>query len=189
MTTSILITGGAGYIGSHTAVALMEAGHHVVIVDSFSNSSPSVLDRLHRLCSNAFDFIEADVRDPLALDRIFKQHQIDSVIHFAGLKAVAESILQPLRYFEHNVGGTVNLLQAMERAGVHRIVFSSSATVYGNPQQVPIPETAFLQVSNPYGRTKLVCEDILRDLQRTDSRWRIVMLRYFNPVGAHPSGL
>lgn len=189
MTTSILVTGGAGFIGSHTAVTLMEAGHHVVIVDSFINSSPRVLDRLRRLCGNAFAFVEADVRDPVALDRIFGQHQIDSVIHFAGIKAVAESMSQPLRYFEHNVGGTINLLQAMDRADVRRIVFSSSATVYGDPQQVPVPETAFLQASNPYGRSKLVCEDILRDLQCTDMRWRIVMLRYFNPVGAHPSGL
>jgi UDP-glucose 4-epimerase len=189
MTTSILVTGGAGYIGSHTAVTLMEAGHHVVILDSFRNSSPRVLDRLRRLCGDAFAFVEADVRDPVALDRIFGQHQIDSVIHFAGLKAVAESMSQPLHYFAHNVGGTVNLLQAMDRAEVRRIVFSSSATVYGEPQQVPVPETAFLHPSNPYGRTKLICEDILRDLWRTDPRWSIVMLRYFNPVGAHPSGL
>jgi UDP-glucose 4-epimerase len=189
MTTSILVTGGAGYIGSHTAVTLMEAGHHVVIVDSFCNSSRHVLERLHRLCGTAFEFVEADIRDAAALDRIFRRHQVDSVIHFAGLKAVAESMSQPLRYFEHNVGGTVCLLQAMDRAGVRRIVFSSSATVYGDPQQVPVPETASLRAINPYGRTKLICEEILRDLQRADARWSIAMLRYFNPVGAHPSGL
>jgi UDP-glucose 4-epimerase len=189
MKSSILVTGGAGYIGSHTAVTLMEAGYRVVIVDNFCNSNPRVLDRLRRLCGSAFEAVRADLRDRTALDRIFERYQVDSVIHFAGLKAVAESTSQPLRYFDHNVGGTINLLQAMGCANVRQIVFSSSATVYGNPQQVPIPETAPLQVNNPYGRTKLVCEDMLRDLQRADVRWRILILRYFNPVGAHPSGL
>lgn len=189
MKSSILVTGGAGYIGSHTTVALMEAGHRVIIVDNFCNSSPRVLDRLRGLCGSAFEFVQADLRDGAALDRIFGQYQVDSVIHFAGLKAVAESVLQPLRYYDWNVGGTLNLLQAMDRANVRNIVFSSSATVYGNAQQVPIPETAPLKVNNPYGRTKLLCEDMLRDLQRADERWRILILRYFNPVGAHPSGL
>ncbi|VTU34008.1 UDP-glucose 4-epimerase [Variovorax sp. SRS16] len=189
MTPSILITGGAGYIGSHTAVALMEAGHKVVILDNLCNSDARVLDRLRRLAGNAFEFEQGDVRDAALLDRVLAQHAVNSVIHFAGLKAVGESVAQPLRYFDNNVGGTFSLLQAMERADVRHMVFSSSATVYGDPEQVPIPETAPLKATNPYGRTKLVCEDMLRDLQRADPRWKIAMLRYFNPVGAHPSGL
>lgn len=189
MTPCILITGGAGYIGSHTAVMLMEAGHRVIIIDNLCNSSPCVLDRLHQLCGDAFEFVQADVRDGAALDTVFAQHPVDSVIHFAGLKAVGESVTQPLHYFDNNVGSTVSLLQAMDRADVRHIVFSSSATVYGDPQQVPIPETAPLKATNPYGRTKLICEDMLRDLQRADPRWQVAILRYFNPVGAHPSGL
>jgi UDP-glucose 4-epimerase len=189
MTSSILITGGAGYIGSHTAAVLMGAGHEVVIIDSLCNSHSGVLDRLRRLGSNAFEFVQADVRDGPALDRVFAQHAIGSVIHFAGLKAVGESVAQPLRYFDNNVSGTLSLLQAMDRAQVRRLVFSSSATVYGDPEEVPIPETAPLRVTNPYGHTKLVCEGILRDLQRADPHWVIAILRYFNPVGAHPSGL
>lgn len=189
MTHPILITGGAGYIGSHTAVTLMQAGHRVVLVDNLCNSSARVLERLRRLCGNAFEFVQADVRDGAALDSLFARHAIASVIHFAGLKAVGESVAQPLRYFENNVGGTISLLQAMERAGVRRLVFSSSATVYGDPASVPIPETAPLTATNPYGRTKLVCEDLLRELQRADARWQVAILRYFNPVGAHESGL
>jgi UDP-glucose 4-epimerase len=189
MTPPILITGGAGYIGSHTAVLLMEAGHRVVIVDNLSNSSVRVLERLRQLCGDAFEFVQADVRDGAALDGVFVRHSVASVIHFAGLKAVGESVAQPLRYFDNNVGGTVSLLQAMERANLRRLVFSSSATVYGEPQQVPIPETAPLSATNPYGRTKLVCEDMLRDLLAADPRWQVAILRYFNPVGAHASGL
>jgi UDP-glucose 4-epimerase len=189
MTPSILITGGAGYIGSHTAVTLMEAGHRVIIVDNLCNSGPRVLDRLHRLCGDAFEFVRADIRDSTALDHVFAKNSIASVIHFAGLKAVGESVAQPMRYFDNNVGSTVSLLQAMERAEVRRIVFSSSATVYGDPQQVPIPETSPLQATNPYARTKLICEDMLRDLQQADPRWQVAILRYFNPAGAHPSGL
>ncbi|TAL72098.1 MAG: UDP-glucose 4-epimerase GalE [Burkholderiaceae bacterium] len=189
MTQPILITGGAGYIGSHTAVTLMEAGHRVVLVDNLCNSSARVLDRLRRLCGDAFEFVQADVRDGAALDALFEHRTIASVIHFAGLKAVGESVAQPLRYFDHNVGGTISLLQAMERAGVRRLVFSSSATVYGDPASVPIPETAPLTATNPYGRTKLVCEDLLRELTHADARWQVAILRYFNPVGAHESGL
>jgi UDP-glucose 4-epimerase len=189
MAPYILITGGAGYIGSHTAVTLMEAGHKVIIIDNLCNSSPRVLDRLHQLRDDAFEFVQADVRNGAALDRIFAQHPVHSVIHFAGLKAVGESVTQPLHYFDNNVGSTVSLLQAMDRADVRRIVFSSSATVYGDPQQVPTPETAHLKATSPYGRTKLICEDMLRDLQGADSRWQVAILRYFNPVGAHPSGL
>ena len=188
MKNTILITGGAGYIGSHTAVELMNAGHHVVIVDNLCNSSAKVLDRLEALAGENFSFVQADVRDGAALDKIFTEHAIDGVIHFAGLKAVGESVAQPVRYFDNNIGSTLSLLQAMDRAGVRRIVFSSSATVYGDPAQVPITEGSALQVTNPYGRTKLMCEDILRDLQASDPRWHVAILRYFNPVGAHISG-
>jgi UDP-glucose 4-epimerase len=184
-----LITGGAGYIGSHTAVELMGAGHEVVIVDNLVNSSIRVLDRLEKLCGRRFSFVKADVRDGAALDRIFAEHTIDGVVHFAGLKAVGESVAQPIRYFDNNIGSTLALLHAMDRADVRRIVFSSSATVYGDPETVPITESSPLQVTNPYGRTKLMCEDILRDLQQADPRWQVAILRYFNPVGAHESGL
>jgi UDP-glucose 4-epimerase len=160
----------------------------VVIVDNLCNSSAKVLDRIEALAGKNFSFVQADVRDGAALDRIFAEHRIDGVIHFAGLKAVGESVAQPLRYFDNNVGSTLALLQAMDRANVRRIVFSSSATVYGDPEQVPITEGSRLQVTNPYGRTKLICEDILRDLQQADPRWHVAILRYFNPVGAHLSG-
>jgi UDP-glucose 4-epimerase len=186
--STILVTGGAGYIGSHTAVELMKAGHQVVIVDNLCNSSAKVLYRIEALAGKNFSFVQADVRDSAALDRIFAEHRIDGVIHFAGLKAVGESVAQPLRYFDNNVGSTLALLQAMDRANVRRIVFSSSATVYGDPEQVPITESSRLQVTNPYGRTKLMCEDILRDLLVSDPRWQVAILRYFNPVGAHISG-
>jgi UDP-glucose 4-epimerase len=186
--SNILVTGGAGYIGSHTVVELLNAGHQVVIVDNLCNSSAKVLDRIEALAGKNFSFMQADVRDGAALDRIFAEHRIDGVIHFAGLKAVGESVAQPLRYFDNNVGSTLALLQAMDRANLRRIVFSSSATVYGDPEQVPITEGSRLQVTNPYGRTKLICEDILRDLQQADPRWHVAILRYFNPVGAHISG-
>jgi UDP-glucose 4-epimerase len=192
MTSKILITGGAGYIGSHTSVELMNAGHHVVIVDNLCNSSIKVLDRIQNLAGSNFTFIQEDVRNVAALDLIFKEHAIEGVVHFAGLKAVGESVAQPLRYFDNNVGSTLALLQAMDRAQVRRIVFSSSATVYGDPAQVPITEASQLQVTNPYGRTKLMCEEILRDLQASTPKqpnlWQVAILRYFNPVGAHISG-
>lgn len=186
--STILVTGGAGYIGSHTVVELMNAGHKVVILDNLCNSSIAVLERIEQLVGTRLRFVQADVRDGTALDRLFAEHTIDGVIHFAGLKAVGESVAQPLRYFDNNVGSTLALLQAMDRAGVRRMVFSSSATVYGDPDQVPITEDSRLQVTNPYGRTKLVCEDILRDLQLSDPRWQVAILRYFNPAGAHESG-
>ena len=186
--STILVTGGAGYIGSHTVVELLNAGHQVIIVDNLCNSSIAVLERIHKLAKPNFRFVQADVRDGAALDRLFAEQPIDGVIHFAGLKAVGESVSQPMRYFDNNVGSTLALLQAMDRAGVRRIVFSSSATVYGDPEQVPITEGSRLQVTNPYGRTKLMCEDILRDLQVSDPRWQVAILRYFNPVGAHISG-
>lgn len=188
MRTKILITGGAGYIGSHTAVELMAAGQHVVIVDNLCNSSVKVLDRLQALAGANFTFVQADVRDGAALDPIFAQHQIEGVIHFAGLKAVGESVAQPVCYFDNNVGSTLALLQAMNRADVRRIVFSSSATVYGDPAKVPVTEDSPLQVTSPYARSKLMCEDILRDVQASDPRWQVAILRYFNPVGAHSSG-
>ncbi len=189
MTSPILITGGTGFIGSHTVVTLVNASQHVVILDNLCNSSRKVLDRLARLHASPIEFVEADIRDTKALDAVFARYNFAGVIHFAGLKAVGESVAQPLRYFENNVGGTINLLQAMDRANVRRIVFSSSATVYGDPEVVPIPETAALTATNPYGRTKLMCEDALRELHTADPRWSIAILRYFNPVGAHESGL
>lgn len=189
MSTKILITGGAGYIGSHAAIELVNAGYEVVIVDNLCNSSIEVMDRLRMICGGRFTFFQADVRDEGALNRIFDDHLIKGVIHFAGLKAVGESVFDPIRYFENNIGSTLSLLRAMDRVNVRNIVFSSSATVYGEPDSLPIPESGRLQVTNPYGRTKLMCEDILRDLQRADSRWMVAILRYFNPVGAHESGL
>ena len=189
MTQPILITGGTGFIGSHTAVTLAEAGQPVVILDNLCNSSPKVLDRLVQLGASPLEFVQADIRDSDALDALFARYDFSGVIHFAGLKAVGESVAQPLRYLENNVSGTLNLLQAMDRANVRRIVFSSSATVYGDPVSVPIPETAALTATNPYGRTKLMCEDALRELHAADPRWAIAILRYFNPVGAHASGL
>jgi UDP-glucose 4-epimerase len=189
MTSPILITGGTGFIGSHTVVTLAQAGQPVVILDNLCNSSRNVLERLARLNASPIEFVEADIRDAKALDAVFARYSFAGVIHFAGLKAVGESVAQPLRYFENNVGGTINLLQAMDRANVRRIVFSSSATVYGDPEVVPIPETAALTATNPYGRTKLMCEDALRELHTADPRWSIAILRYFNPVGAHESGL
>jgi UDP-glucose 4-epimerase len=189
MTQPILITGGTGFIGSHTVVTLAEAGQPVVILDNLCNSSPKVLDRLAKLGASPLEFVQADIRDSAALGALFARYDFAGVIHFAGLKAVGESVAQPLRYLENNVSGTINLLQAMDRANVRRMVFSSSATVYGDPVSVPIPETAALTATNPYGRTKLMCEDALRELHAADPRWSIAILRYFNPVGAHESGL
>lgn len=185
----ILVTGGAGYIGSHTVVALIEQGHDVIILDNLSNSSPRVIDRIAQLTGNAPKLIEGDIRDSEALAQIFSAHDIGSVIHFAGLKAVGESVSDPLTYYEVNVGGTTALLQAMKEYGVKRMVFSSSATVYGTPKFLPYTEEHPLSPLNPYGRTKLMIEDILRDLSASDPDWRVRILRYFNPCGAHPSGL
>ena len=184
----ILITGGTGFIGSHTAVVLAQAGVPIVILDNLCNSSPKVLERLARLGVQPLEFVQADIRDAQALDGLFARHRFAGVVHFAGLKAVGESVAQPLRYLDNNVSGTLSLLQAMDRANVRRIVFSSSATVYGDPAVVPIPETAPLTATNPYGRSKLMCEDALRELHAADARWHIAILRYFNPVGAHESG-
>lgn len=185
----ILVTGGTGYIGSHTVVELLAAGKDVLILDNYANSSPKVLERIAKISGRAPAFREGDIRDVDGLRALFAAHRIEAVIHFAGLKAVGESVEQPLTYYDNNVNGTLCLLQAMRQAGVRRLVFSSSATVYGDPHRVPIREDFPLQATNPYGRSKLMVEEVLRDLQRAEADWQIAILRYFNPVGAHPSGL
>lgn len=189
MPKKILVTGASGYIGSHTCVELLQAGFVVIALDNLCNSSREAITRVERITGSALPFHEADVRDRPALDRILCEHEIDAVIHFAGLKAVGESVVQPLRYFDNNVSGTITLLQALADVGIKRFVFSSSATVYGDPESVPILETARLTTTNPYGRSKLMVEQILNDLMQADPHWRIGILRYFNPVGAHQSGL
>ncbi|MGI4719883.1 MAG: UDP-glucose 4-epimerase GalE [Janthinobacterium lividum] len=185
----ILVTGGMGYIGSHTVVELQQAGHDVVVVDNLSNAVVSVQERVQRITGKEFQFEEADIRDRAAMERIFGLHAVEAVIHFAGLKAVGESVAQPLRYYDNNVNGSVILFETMAKFGVKTIVFSSSATVYGDPASVPIREDFPLSATNPYGRSKLMIEDILRDLAKAEPDWRIALLRYFNPVGAHESGL
>jgi UDP-glucose 4-epimerase len=188
---TVLVTGGAGYIGSHTCVVLLEAGLRVVVLDNLDNSSLVALERVAELVPAAEErlvFVEGDIREPHDLDRAFEHGDVESVVHFAGLKAVGESVEVPLRYYDNNVGGTVQLLDAMERHGVRDLVFSSSCTVYGEPETVPITEDTPLGASSPYGRTKLHIEEMLRDVAATGG-WRIALLRYFNPVGAHPSGL
>jgi len=185
---TVLLTGATGYIGSHTWLALLEAGFDVVGLDNFSNSSPQVLPRLAGLAGQTPRFVQANVNDAAALDALFTRERIDAVVHFAAFKAVGESTQQPLAYYANNLGGLMTLCDAMQRHGVVTLVFSSSATVYGDPQELPIPESAPLSATNPYGATKLMSEDILRDIERADTRWRIALLRYFNPVGAHASG-
>lgn len=185
----ILVTGGAGYIGSHTCLELLAAGYEVVVYDNFSNSNPESLDRVARIGGRKPTVVQGDVRDKALLEQTLRQHQCTSVIHFAGLKAVGESVEKPLEYYDHNVIGTHRLLQAMLATGVRSLVFSSSATVYGDPQRLPLTEDHPLSATNPYGRTKLMIEDMLRDLFQSTPDWRIAILRYFNPVGAHESGL
>ncbi|ADH86485.1 UDP-glucose 4-epimerase GalE [Desulfurivibrio alkaliphilus] len=186
-----LLTGGAGYIGSHTALALLEAGHRVVVFDNLVNSSAEALRRVERLTGQAVTLFEGDMRDPAALRTVFAQHQPDAVIHFAGLKAVGESVRLPLDYYENNVTGTLNLCRAMVAAGVFTLVFSSSATVYGTANDSPLKEemNTGVGLTNPYGRSKWMIEQLLQDAAAADERWRIALLRYFNPVGAHESGL
>jgi UDP-glucose 4-epimerase len=185
----VLLTGGMGYIGSHTAVVLTEAGHEVVLYDNLCNSKVSVLDRLETIIGKRLPFIEGDVRDSDKLEGALKAHKIDAVIHFAGLKAVGESVEKPIDYYDNNVTGTISLLKAMRAADVKTLVFSSSATVYGDPQYLPLDEAHPTSATNPYGRSKLQIEEILADVAISDRGWRIVCLRYFNPVGAHDSGL
>lgn len=185
----ILITGGAGYIGTHTCVELLNAGHEVVVVDNLSNSRIEALQRVERITGKTVPYVLADVNDRTALREVFNTFPIEAVIHFAGLKAVGESVQVPLRYYFNNVSGSLTLFETMAEFGVKRLVFSSSATVYGDPHTVPIREDFPLDATNPYGRTKLMVEDMLRDLALSDPEWRIALLRYFNPVGAHESGL
>ena len=190
MDNSILVSGGAGYIGSHTTLALLEAGFEVVVLDNLCNSSQESLRRVERICGKAPLLVQGDIRDRALLDELFASYKIGAVLHFAGLKAVGESVQKPLDYYENNVVGSVTLCQAMAQAGVFRLVFSSSATVYGEPRQMPISEVFPTGVpTNPYGRSKLMVEELLKDLANSDPRWSIALLRYFNPVGAHPSGL
>ncbi|APW47520.1 UDP-glucose 4-epimerase GalE [Rhodoferax antarcticus] len=185
----IFITGGAGYIGSHTCVELLSAGEQVTVFDNFSNSQPEALKRVERITGKTVHFVEGDIRDQAALQAALQASGAKAVIHFAGLKAVGESVAQPLRYYDNNVLGTLKLLQAMQACEVKTLVFSSSATVYGDPQRLPLTEDHPLSATNPYGQTKLVIENMLRDLLASDPSWRIGILRYFNPVGAHTSGL
>ena len=186
---NILLTGGTGYIGSHTAVVLVNAGHRVVLYDNLANSDASVVDRLEKITGARLPFVQGDIRSTDLLASTLESYGIDAVIHFAGLKAVGESVVDPLVYYENNVGGTISVLRAMTRVGIKRLVFSSSATVYGNPQYLPIDEAHPRSATNPYGRTKLQIENILEDLAASDASWRMTCLRYFNPVGAHESGL
>ena len=184
----ILVTGGAGYIGSHTVVELLNAGHEVAVVDNLSNASVKSLDRVEEITGKKVHFYEVDIRDDVTLDEVFRNEQPEAVIHFAGLKAVGESVEIPMKYFDNNIGGTLTLLHVMKKAGCKNMVFSSSATVYGKPETVPIREDFPTSVTNPYGRTKLVIEDILKDLYKSDPSWNVILLRYFNPIGAHESG-
>lgn len=185
---TILVTGGAGYIGSHTCVELLNAGYDIVVVDSFINSKPEALKRVSEITGKEFPVYHIDLLQKDELETVFSRHSIEAVIHFAGLKAVGESVAIPLRYYHNNITGTLMLCEVMQAYGVKKMVFSSSATVYGTPEHVPISEDFPLQATNPYGRTKLMIEEILRDLYVSDNEWSIALLRYFNPIGAHPSG-
>ena len=185
----ILVTGGAGYIGSHTCVELIESGYTPIVYDNLSNSSTVALDRVKTITGQEVTFVEGDIRDSETLQQVIKSHKIEAVIHFAGLKAVGESVEKPLMYYDNNVSGSVKLLEAMQACDVKNIIFSSSATVYGDPASVPILEDFPISATNPYGQSKLMVEEILRDVYTSDDSWNISLLRYFNPVGAHESGL
>ena len=185
---AVLVTGGAGFIGSHTCIELLEAGYEVVVVDNLCNSSAEAVRRVEEITGKKITFYEADLLDRAAMEGIFDKENIESVIHFAGLKAVGESVVKPLEYYYNNITGTLVLCDVMRNHGVKKIVFSSSATVYGSPKSVPIREDFPLSVTNPYGRTKLMLEEILTDLHTADPEWNVILLRYFNPVGAHKSG-
>lgn len=185
----ILVTGGAGYIGSHTCVELLSDNYDIIVLDNLSNSSEESLNRVQQITGKTLEFVQGDIRDRMLLDKLFTENTIEAVIHFAGLKAVGESVEIPLSYYDNNVYGTLVLLEAMKAADVKTIVFSSSATVYGDPASLPISEDFPTSATNPYGRSKLMIEEIMQDLHKSDNSWRIALLRYFNPVGAHPSGL
>ncbi len=188
--STILVTGGAGFIGSHTCVELLNAGYDIVVMDNFCNSKPEALNRIRKITGKDFKFYETDMLDYEGTCRIFADQKIDAVIHFAGLKAVGESCRKPLEYYHNNISGTINLIRAMREYGCKRIVFSSSATVYGNPEKIPLTEDCKIGgTTNPYGTTKLFIEQILKDLYESDNTWDIAILRYFNPVGAHETGL
>ena len=185
---SVLVTGGAGYIGSHTVIELLEIGEDIIIVDNFSNSKPEMLDKIKEISGKDFKFYEVDLLDRENLEKVFKENQIESVIHFAGLKAVGESVEKPIEYYHNNITGTLILLDVMRKYNCKKIVFSSSATVYGTPKTVPIKEDFPLSTTNPYGSTKLMIEQILRDVYIADNEFSVILLRYFNPIGAHKSG-
>lgn len=185
----ILVTGGTGYIGSHTVVELMQTGYQIMIVDNLCNSKITVLDRIERIVGKRPGFVAADIRDKKSMQALFADYQFEAVIHFAGLKSVGESVAQPIHYYDNNIHGSLVLFEAMAEAGLKTLVFSSSATVYGDPHAVPIREDFPLSATNPYGRSKLIIEEMLRDIARADPEWRVALLRYFNPVGAHESGL
>ena len=185
----ILVTGGAGFIGSHTSVELLDAGYDIAIIDNFSNSKPEMIDKIKQITGKDFKFYEADLLDRPAVEKIFEENKIDAVIHFAGLKAVGESVEKPMEYYYNNIGSTLILCETMRKYGCKKIVFSSSATVYGDPATVPITEDFPLHTTNPYGSTKLMIENILQDIFVSDNDWSIALLRYFNPIGAHKSGL
>lgn len=185
----ILVTGGAGYIGSHTCVELLNAGYEIIVVDNLMNSKKESLNRISEITGKSFPFYPIDLLDEQELEKVFSENEIEAVIHFAGLKAVGESVLLPLRYYHNNITGTINLLNIMKKYDINRLVFSSSATVYGMPDRVPISEDFPLNALNPYGQTKLMIEEILTDLYKSDQNWSIALLRYFNPIGAHESGM
>ena len=188
--STILVTGGAGFIGSHTIVELQQAGHNVVVVDNLSNSSPVSLERVKAITGRPVAFYNVDIRDREGLDRVLNEHPCDACIHFAGLKAVGESVEKPWEYYENNIGGTLTLLDVLRQHNCKNIIFSSSATVYGDPEQIPITEECPKgQCTNPYGWTKSMLEQVMMDMQKADPEWNVVLLRYFNPIGAHPSGL
>ena len=185
----ILVTGGAGYIGSHTCVELLNAGHEVIVLDNLSNSSEKSLDRVREIAGKDLVFYKGDIRDRACLEKIFSQDEIDAVIHFAGLKAVGESVEKPWEYYENNIAGTLTLVDVMRQNGCKNIIFSSSSTVYGTPEEIPVTEqTPKGTCTNPYGWTKSMLEQILSDIQKADPQWNVILLRYFNPIGAHPSG-
>ncbi len=185
---NILLTGGAGYIGSHTATVLSKKGHEAILLDNFCNSNPIVVERLQKIIGKVLPLIDADVRDTDTVEKVLREYKIDAVIHFAGLKAVGESVVNPVLYYANNVQGSISLLQAMQKVGIKKLVFSSSATVYGEPQYLPYDEDHPTKPMNPYGQSKLMVEDILRNLAASDHDWSIASLRYFNPIGAHESG-